>query len=872
MIYLFQSIGVKMLLIFAALATTSAFMFFVATTVFRETAENLETLTLVRLPELKASIDLDIAASRLKNGMIGLLLAQNSEELLDERDKKEKIINGLQTAYGLLDRRTKAQIGPWIVDVERQMTDLSDARLREFESLERISQSVSALWDAAETATAEIEKKVDDAYFDLAIGGEHTIEAVTQQLDVLVNDVLAHLHSVLAIQSNVNLISGVALALTQTTDPALEAILRDLRETGLKEVDRLVADHRNTDPIEGEFDALKKHLAIIRDQSDSNVLTRRQRTKEILAARRALDAFLIPIIDDLAFEVAISSEHASTENADAINALLAGPTAVQREASILQTTLWTFLATALETANASNPVELEIAGEKLRVISLRLDGLSQNSNPSLRKEIETLLAIVAPESGLSMLRGAVLATQEDAVEATEAAAKSVIAIGSLAQEFGRASQEKIFAASGVVLDHAGVAEERLRQIAMLSAALFLAAFFVNFTWIIKPLVRLTKTTENLASGDLTQPIGFRSSGGEIGRMANALRVFRDGLVEKNAIQAQVEQEREAHEQEQQAVVASLAKGLNGLANKDLNVALREKFPGSYDRLRHDFNAAVMTLKDIIDQIVTSGRSVRKSTSAISNASTDLSNRSENAAGSLQQTAAALEQITSSVASSSQQANATLDVVKRASKSAEQGKGVIDATVTAIQDIKGSSLKISEIVDTIDSIAFQTNLLALNAGVEAARANEAGRGFAVVASEVQALAQRSSEAAKDIKKLIDLSAVDVDRGVDLVALAENAFDDIATAIMQASAQTTEIAKASEDQALGITEINGAIGELDKVTQQNAAMLEQTSAAHLSLKEEAERLGQIVEGFTLDARDQDYNSLTDIKPQKVLRGIA
>jgi methyl-accepting chemotaxis protein len=238
---------------------------------------------------------------------------------------------------------------------------------------------------------------------------------------------------------------------------------------------------------------------------------------------------------------------------------------------------------------------------------------------------------------------------------------------------------------------------------------------------------------------------------------------------------------------------------------------------------------------------------------ISNAAEDLSRRTEKQAATLEQTAAALDQLTSSVTSATEGATEAERVVREARVSAEASGEIVQQAVAAMGEIEESSQKISRIISVIDDIAFQTNLLALNAGVEAARAGEAGRGFAVVASEVRALAQRSSEAAREIDALISASSGHVRRGVDLVGETGRALTGILGSVIDVAARVSQVAASSREQASGLAEINVAVNQLDQVTQQNAAMFEQTTAASHALNRGAQSLTATTSMFrTPDAR--------------------
>jgi len=308
-----------------------------------------------------------------------------------------------------------------------------------------------------------------------------------------------------------------------------------------------------------------------------------------------------------------------------------------------------------------------------------------------------------------------------------------------------------------------------------------------------------------------------------------------------------EEERAAKAKTQAMVVESLAGGLNALSEGDLTARLNTAFGAEYEQLRTDFNAAMEKLQAAMVTIVTNAGGIRTGAGEISQAADDLSRRTEQQAASLEETAAALDEITATVRKTAEGAAQANSVVATTRSDAQASGEVVRETVAAMAEIEKSSKQISQIIGVIDEIAFQTNLLALNAGVEAARAGEAGRGFAVVASEVRALAQRSSEAAKEIKGLISASSQHVETGVDRVGEAGKALEIIVTRVSEISGLVSEIAASAQEQATALAEVNTAINQMDQVTQQNAAMVEESTAASHSLMQEAGELSSLVSRF-------------------------
>ncbi|MFZ1992044.1 MAG: methyl-accepting chemotaxis protein [Alphaproteobacteria bacterium] len=308
-----------------------------------------------------------------------------------------------------------------------------------------------------------------------------------------------------------------------------------------------------------------------------------------------------------------------------------------------------------------------------------------------------------------------------------------------------------------------------------------------------------------------------------------------------------EEERAAKAAEQAHVVSELASGLGALSEGDLTTRIEDEFVGEYEKLRADFNGAMTKMQESMQSVLAGTNGISTGAGEISQASDDLSQRTERQAASLEETAAALEEITATVKKTAENAKEASKIVAVAKTAAEEGGNVVETAVAAMNEIERSSKQITEIIGVIDKIAFQTNLLALNAGVEAARAGDAGKGFAVVASEVRALAQRSSEAAKEIETLIKASGAQVEKGARLVGETGQSLKKIVGQVIEINSLVTEVAQAAQQQSTGIDEVNTAVGQMDQVTQQNAAMVEEATAAARSLASETEELARVVSFF-------------------------
>ena len=381
--------------------------------------------------------------------------------------------------------------------------------------------------------------------------------------------------------------------------------------------------------------------------------------------------------------------------------------------------------------------------------------------------------------------------------------------------------------------------------------------------IVRPVFEMIGHMRKLMGGDTAIEVAGAQRKDEFGQMGQAVLAFRDAAIEKKRVEAEAlsqrslsEQERAANEaekariaEEDRVALGGLAAGLSAMAEGDLTHRMTVEVAPRAEQLKADFNSAIAQLQQAVAVVVQNVAGIRSGAGEISQASDDLSRRTEQQAASLEETAAALDQITATVNKTASGAKQASDVVQAARGDAETSGNVVRDAVAAMTAIESSSAQISQIIGVIDEIAFQTNLLALNAGVEAARAGDAGRGFAVVASEVRALAQRSAEAAKEIKTLISASTGQVDQGVKLVGQTGQSLQRIVDRVAEIDSLVSEIAASASEQATGLQQVNTAVNQMDQVTQQNAAMVEQSTAASHSLAQEADALQASVARFRI-----------------------
>jgi len=373
-------------------------------------------------------------------------------------------------------------------------------------------------------------------------------------------------------------------------------------------------------------------------------------------------------------------------------------------------------------------------------------------------------------------------------------------------------------------------------VAALALAANVALMRTASEMITRPYVATVARIEALAAGDTDSPVKYTDHTDCVGRMTNAMASFRDQIVALRKAGVALERG-----------IQPLSQGLRALAGNRLDCAIQMDMPPEYETLRTDFNAALTGIAETIGTVSRSAEAVRVAAQEIHASTDDMAHRNEQQAAHLQSTASTMESVTLDVRESAEVAAEVRKSMAEAHQEASHGGTVVSRAVEAMAAIDRSASEISQIIGVIDGIAFQTNLLALNAGVEAARAGDAGRGFAVVANEVRALAQRSAEAAKDIKTLINASNTQVASGVNLVGETGTLLSRIVTRVGDINTLVANIADSASRQADQLRTLNGTVGELDQMTQRNAAMVEQTTAAARSLASEANGLADAVGRF-------------------------
>ena len=381
-----------------------------------------------------------------------------------------------------------------------------------------------------------------------------------------------------------------------------------------------------------------------------------------------------------------------------------------------------------------------------------------------------------------------------------------------------------------------------------------------------PLKRITSVMSRLASGDLSVPIEGRNRGDEIGDMVRSVTVFRDAALENKRLEGEAEAARarsehesaqRAHERarveaDQRSALEALSSVLEALANGQLNVSMDDDLPADFVAMASTYNEAVEALRATLEDVRAASSDINAGTENLAVSADDLARRTEQQAAALEESVRALSHLSDVVRTTADGAGRTAQSVQSARDHARQSGVVVRKAVEAMAEISRSSDKISTIIGVIDEIAFQTNLLALNAGVEAARAGEAGRGFAVVAQEVRDLAQRCANAAKEIKTLISVSGGQVRSGVELVENTGAALQSIIDQVEEVQSLVESISAATREQATGISEVTSAVRDVELITQQNAAMVEENNAEIHGLRQRVDILMHKISRFRTETQ--------------------
>lgn len=851
-----SSIGAKLTLVLLALGAAAVMISVVASLVFQNVARDMDRLTHVKLPALELSNRMTAASSSIKDAMTKALLVETLAELDASESQISEKVSHLRELVSQMPEETRSEFSTDVETAAQSLEKLVMVKRQAFRNQEWIQSQVADLQSHSTALQNQLSVLAGAAYEHLSTGGNTTISSVGATLDDLVNVQFGALQTLLETQANINMMSGVALAIGTEKDAEIQNLLRDIGNATSARLATVITQLEVNEALMVDVEILYKAadsfgLAVLMGAGQTTAMRR-----DILKARAASSEALNMALDDMVISLSIAASEASDDNKQAIQDLLNNEVGVLRALLEFNGWLGEFQLAALTVVGANTTSEVRSAAPALQEAANYLAGLAElDQSEGMAQSLAAFAAMADPEQGLAAFKQSALQANEGAMQASHETAAAVLQIASRAVAAGSASQADIASMAQKIESEITSADTQMRTLLAVAAGVLIVSLFLTRLLIQRPLRRISQTTERLAQGDLAPVTGFERAGDEIYRIAQALSVFRNGLAEREESNRLIETERAERQAEQDAAVTAIGAGLASMSQGDLSARITQQMSGGYQKLADDFNTAIKQLSDSLSEILNASNSIHTSSTDIQRAADDLSQRTENQAAALEETAAALQHLGEGVSSAASGTRNVETSMQSAKAEAEKSTDVMNTAVGAMSNIEDSSKQIAQIVNVIDDIAFQTNLLALNAGVEAARAGEAGKGFAVVASEVRALAQRSSESALEIKSLITASSDHVERGVDLVSKAGESLGSIQERIGEISTLMTEIAEIASDQSHGLNEINTSMDQLDKMTQQNAGMVVETTGSATQLNQHASKLAHLAGQFSHSAPELD-----------------
>jgi methyl-accepting chemotaxis protein len=748
-----------------------------------------------------------------------------------------------------------------------------------------LRSSLEAKLEALNRSHAQVGDKlapvVDHSYSDVVTAAEDVGRTADKIVKSLVNDGLQVMQAVVDIGAETNLVTGLLTAGALTSSPSILALLEDRFTSSALRVRKLLAKL----PRDPKFDDLKKRVDEIVQLADfksaaagdSDAAHRQDsdtaRLQNVFRVHEKLASVLIALVDDLNFDLVTQSDDAIKQSSKVIKGLVTNQIAGLRDALDIAAQTHLVASVLGESAVAKDAAALGPFEDRFKASSDSLAKLSETVHDGeIKKAIADLLAFGSGDESVSALRGKELAATLRADATIEENTK-------IQRELDQAVSGLVTEIEGRMHGNIGQLTDKLdndRILLLIAAALsLLASGAIAVLYVQRNLLRrlcaIRDAMRRLSAGDTGLDVPAAEDRDEIGEMARAVRVFRDGAVARERLESEAAEQRRSHAEtqervaqeqrrsleeqrrsahEQAGVVRALKAGLGKLSGGDLTFRLIEEFPPAYAEIKEEFNLTMARLRETIQVLAESTREVSSASTEISTSTADLSQRAEEQAATLEQTSASLEEISAVARKTAENAQHASSSAGKARDSTNSNGQVVAKAVKAMARIEETSVKISDIIGVIDEIARQTNLLALNAAVEAARAGDAGRSFAVVASEVRSLAQRSAQAAKDIKELLTSSAAQVRDGVQLVNTAGAALGEIRAAIDKVADIVADIAAASAAQTGGLEQVNKALAQMDDVTQQNAALGEANAETARTLDQQAQAMNERVSLFHLE----------------------
>ncbi|TCO69170.1 HAMP domain-containing protein, partial [Rhodovulum euryhalinum] len=592
--FLLGSIALKISLTVAALTAMTGTAVVIGLMVFNTLSASFNALLAEQLPDLRDSVTVIQHSAGIRDSLSDMLLARSSSDVEEAQARFQEEKNFLAKGMNGLPDATVAEMIPALTDLEQRVDEMQSAIKEGFAQQAALETTIAGFRNLSAWARELLVQLTEDAVYDMGLAGDQTIEVVASTLGNLVDYDFAATTLVLRARGEVNLLSGLAIALSETEDSALSDSLRDIAEASLGELDTILADLEERDAIPDHLPALTEIRGVVAEAARQGFRARAGYRERLMELREESNLALTYAIDDLTATLMIGAEDTATFNQDAITRLLENEVQSIRDAANLEIAVETVVATAFLGATVRSLDAIGTAQAQLDDAASHLRELSENVylTDDLEVIVGQLLAFTAAEDGIVATRAEVLTAEARAEQTSHAAHERLRLIGDLAASHGGVALTGAVEAGDAILAESERAERRLELVAMGSVAILIAAPFLTWLLILRPMSRLERLTVRLSKGDLAPITGFRFTGGEIGRMATALGVFREGLIERGRMQEHerlAEEERQKRAEEQHALVTRLAEALQRLSSGDLTESLDAPFPADYEQLRHDFN-------------------------------------------------------------------------------------------------------------------------------------------------------------------------------------------------------------------------------------------------------------------------------------------
>ena len=904
----FRSVAVKLLVPLIALAGANLVTLGLVSVMIVRLTGSIEQFNDGDLPYLNriaevsrrtATLGVDLAAMQRAGDPAALARAV---EILDaERARLGRAVEAVPAG-------TRAELDRLLGQFDGARDALAAASAEDFAARARVAALCKEFNRIVTETTRTLMAFSDGAYHDLVLRGEAVVSENNDAVRRLFERDVALMVAALQTRAEIGFLTGAVVTYVETAD-------LDLRASILPEIRRSLGTLAQTLDTLREVGTFAFYLVPLDDIASKVRTTVNAFTgtsagdrAEYLAMRAEAETILSNMMADVAASLRTQTAWTTRQSEAALSSLIRGEVGRIRDAAAVEGAMRDLFARALLGIAADDAKAVESARAVTGKAFERVEDIVAGSSAAeaLTPLIDRMRAIVTGPGDILSAHADRLAARAEAMRTSRTASATLGEIATVARLLGQHARTEM-AATGTRLTEGAMWSRHVAVVIALASVVVLAAS-AALAWftIVRPIRRLTRETERLASGDRAPVRLGDRTGGEIGRMARALRVFHDGLIEQDRLREQdrargeaardAERRREAAERDREAaqrdaearrrdeerareareaerqeadraraeeeraaraaeldgVIERLAGALGGLASGNLNAHLPDAFPEAYEPLRRDFNDAVEALAAMIAQLTASASAVDATAAEVAGAASDIAHRTEAGAATLEQTASAITDLATAAQATARRAEEADRTMREARSHAETSRGVVMAAVDTMADIETSSQSVARIVDMIEDIAFQTNLLSLNAGVEAARAGEQGKGFAVVATEVRVLAQRSSDAAREIGALIGATRAKIGEGASQVGDAGQALTGIIDLVRSISDKVGEITAASREQSSGVSEISDAVDRLDRAARRNALVCEEAARSSDTLQGEARTLNGIAGRFRLEER--------------------